>query len=329
MTFWKNRKVLVTGATGLLGGWMVKALLDRGAEVTALVRDRPPSCMFFRDGLDRRVTQVNGSLSDADLLRRTLAEYEIQDVFHLAAQAIVGVAKRDPVGTLKANVEGTWNMLEAARQTGGVQVIMASSDKAYGSSQDLPYLETHPLCGEYPYDVSKSCADLIGRMYAVTYDLPVVITRCGNLFGGGDLNFSRTIPGVIAATLRGERFRIRSDGHYVRDFLYVEDAVDGYLCLAENLAQRPGLKGEAFNLSLGLRLTVLDVVGKVLALMEEAAPEPEILNQASSEIREQYLSAEKIASELGWQPACGMEEGLRRTIAWYRQFLAAQAKPSV
>ena len=324
MSFWSQRKVLVTGSTGLLGGWMVRELLNRGAEVISLVRDCPPSCMFLRDGLDKRVTVAQGSLADRDLLRRLIAEYEIQDVFHLAAQAIVGVAKRDPIGTMKANVEGTWNVLDAAREVGGVQVLLASSDKAYGISNELPYLESQPLRGEFPYDVSKSCADLIGRMYAVTYDLPVAITRCGNLFGGGDLNFSRTIPGVIAATLRGERFRIRSDGHYVRDFLYVEDAVDGYLCLAEKLAANPGLSGEAFNLSLGLKLTVLDVVGMVLALMDEKALEPEILNQASNEIREQYLSAEKAEKILGWRPACGMEEGLRRTIAWYRDFLALQ-----
>ena len=210
MSFWNKRKVFVTGATGLLGGWMVKELLGRGAEVVVLVRDSPPSCMFLRDGMDKQVTVVNGSLADGALLRRVLAEYEIQDVFHLAAQAIVGVAKRDPVGTLKANVEGTWNVLEAARAIGDVQVLLASSDKAYGASEDLPYLESQPLCGQYPYDVSKSCADLIGKMYAVTYGIPVAITRCGNLFGGGDLNFSRTIPGVVAATLRGERFQIRS-----------------------------------------------------------------------------------------------------------------------
>lgn len=323
MSFWNQRKVLVTGSTGLLGGWMVRELLQRGAEVVSLVRDCPPSCMFLRDGMDKQVTVVNGSLDDQALLRRLMAEYEVQDVFHLAAQAIVGVAKRDPVGTLKANVEGSWNLLEAAREVGGVQVLLASSDKAYGISHELPYLESHPLSGQFPYDVSKSCADLIGRMYALTYGLPVAITRCGNLFGGGDLNFSRTIPGVILATLRGERFQIRSDGHYVRDFLYVEDAVDGYLCLAEKLACNPELKGEAFNLSLGLKLTVLDVVGMVRELMEEQAPEPEILNQASDEIREQYLSAEKAERVLGWRPACGMEEGLRRTIDWYRKFLAA------
>ena len=323
MSFWNQRKVFITGGTGLLGGWMIKELIARGAEVVALVRDCPPSCMLFRDGMDKKITLVNGSLEDEALLRRVIAEYEIQDVFHLAAQAIVGIAKKDPVGTLKANIEGTWNILEAARQVGNVQVLLASSDKAYGVSNDLPYLETHALNGMYPYDVSKSCADLIGRMYAVSYGVPVAITRCGNLFGGGDLNFSRTIPGLISATMRKQRFQIRSDGRYVRDFLYVEDAVDGYLCLAEQLANNPKLSGEAFNLSLGLKLTVLDVVGMVLETMNESGMEPEILNQATGEIREQYLSPDKAKSILNWSPRYGMDEGLQRTVSWYQTFLSA------
>lgn len=322
MEFWQNRNVFITGATGLLGGWMTRELLQRGANVVALIRDRNSNCMLFRDGLDRQITLVQGDLADRSLLRRVIAEYDIQDVFHLAAQAIVGVAKRDPVGTLEANVMGTWNVLEAARQVAGTQVIMASSDKAYGSSTNLPYKESHPLCGEYPYDVSKSCADLIGKMYAKTYDLPVAITRCGNLFGGSDLNFSRTVPGVIQATLREEAFQIRSDGHYVRDFLYVEDAVDGYLCLAEKLAGDPSLMGEAFNFSLGLKLTVLDVVDQVLEIMGRTDIKPEILNQASTEIREQYLTADYARDRLGWKPVYGMGEGLKRTVEWYRSFLA-------
>jgi len=322
MGFWQNRNVFVTGGTGLLGGWLVFELLNRGAKVTSLVRDQNSDCMLFRDGLDKRINLVYGALSSLSLLRRVMAEYEIQDVFHLAAQAIVGVAKRDPVGTLEANVRGTWSVLDAARQVSGVQVILASSDKAYGSSTNLPYRESHPLQGRYPYDVSKSCADLIGTMYATSYDVPVATTRCGNLFGGNDLNFSRTIPGCIEASLKEERFQIRSDGNYVRDFLYVEDAVDGYLCLAEKLAENPSLSGEAFNFSLGLKLTVLDVVDKVLRLMGRTDIEPEILNQASSEIREQYLVADYAKERLGWQPKFGMDEGLQRTIDWYTKFLA-------
>lgn len=322
--FWQGRPVLVTGATGLLGGWLVRALHERGAEVVALVRDRTPHRMFVRDGWSERVTVVSGSVDDLDLMRRIVSEYEIHTVFHLAAQTLVGVAKKDPLGTLEANVRGTWTVLEALRQAGSGQVVVASSDKAYGVTTDLPYRESHPLQGEYPYDVSKSCADLIAKMYASTYDLPAAVTRCGNLFGGGDLNFSRTIPGVILATLREEPFRIRSDGLFIRDFLYVEDAADGYLCIAEALANDRDLRGEAFNLSLGLRLTVLDVVEAVLAQMGRPDLKPIILNEASAEIREQSMAADKARERLSWSPRYGMDEGLRRTIAWYRTFLSAE-----
>lgn len=321
MAFWKNRSVFITGAGGLLGGWMTTALCERGANVVALVRDSVPRNMFFRDGLDRRVTVVRGGLSDSELLRRIIAEYEVSTIFHLAAQALVTVAKSDPVGTLEANVQGTWNLLEAVRQTGrDTQVVFASSDKAYGNSMELPYRETHPLVGEYPYDVSKSCAELIAKMYVRTYGLSLAVTRCGNLFGGGDLNFSRTIPGAILSTLRNEPFQIRSDGNYVRDFLYVEDAVEGYLCLAENLARNSSLSGEAFNFSLGLRLTVLDIVAKVLEIMGRTDLKPEILNIASAEIREQYMVADKARERLDWKPVYHLEEGLRRTINWYEEY---------
>ena len=322
--FWQGRPVLVTGATGLLGGWLVSALHARGAEVVALIRDRTPHRMFVRDGWSERVAVVSGSVDDLGLMRRIASEYEIQTVFHLAAQTLVGVAKKDPLGTLEANVRGTWTVLEAVRQAGNGQVIVASSDKAYGVTTDLPYRESHPLQGEYPYDVSKSCADLITKMYASTYELPVAVTRCGNLFGGGDLNFSRTIPGVILSTLRGEPLRIRSDGLFIRDFLYVEDAVDGYLCIAEALAKDSGLRGEAFNLSLGLRLTVLDVVESVLRQMGRSDLKPIILNEASAEIREQSMAADKAREILSWSPRYGMDEGLRRTIAWYRTFLETE-----
>lgn len=320
MAFWMGRKVFVTGGTGLLGGWLVSELLERGAQVVALVRDQVNNCMLFRDGLDQRTTLVYGTITDGDLMRRIIAEYEIETVFHLAAQAIVGAAKKDPVGTLEANVRGTWNVLDALRQVPGAQAVVASSDKAYGSSSDLPYQEHHPLRGEFPYDVSKSCTDLISRMYSVSYGVPVAITRCGNIFGGGDLNFNRAVPGAILATLRNERFQIRSDGKFVRDFLYVEDAVDGYLCLAEKLAQQPALAGESFNLSLELRLTVLDIVHRILATMDRRDLEPIILNEASTEIREQYLSAQKARELLDWTPRFGMEQGLQRTIEWYREY---------
>jgi len=319
--FWKGRSVLVTGATGFLGGWLVKSLYASGAEVTALIRDISPKCMLLREGWLDRINAVYGSLADPDLIRRTLCEYEVDTVFHLGAQTLVLVGKKDPVGTLEANVRGTWNLLEAARQTDVKQIVVASSDKAYGASSDLPYSETHPMQGSYPYDVSKSCADLICSMYANTYGLPVSVTRCGNLFGGGDLNFSRTVPGLVSATLRGERFRIRSDGKFIRDFLYVKDAVGGYLLLAEKLASDRSLIGEAFNFSLEVRLTVLDIVEKVLAMMGRSDLEPIIENIASSEIREQYMMAEKARSRLGWSPTYGMDKGLEETIEWYRDFI--------
>lgn len=321
-SFWGERSVLVTGGTGLLGGWLVPALVRRGSHVVVLVRDSAPESAVVRDGWMSSLAAVYGSISDADLLRRVLAEYAVQTVFHLAAQTQVGVAKVDPVGTLEANVRGTWNVLEAARGCRGVQVVVASSDKAYGASGELPYTEEHPLRGTYPYDVSKSCMDLISSMYATSFSLPVAIARCANLFGGGDLNFARVIPGVIRASLRGERFVIRSDGKYVRDYLYVEDAVEGYLKLAERLAQEPALAGEAFNFSAKESRTVLEVVHAVLQLFGRTDLEPIILNQASNEIREQTLCSDKAQRVLDWAPQFDFPEALKRTIEWYRTYFA-------
>ena len=314
--------MFVTGATGLLGSWLVPELMQRGATVVALVRDGAPRSRLVRDGWLARIATVRGSLTDDGLVRRALAEYSIDTVFHLGAQTLVGIAKVDPVGTLEANVRGTWMLLEAARQCGVRHVLVASSDKAYGNSDHLPYREDHPLQGRFPYDVSKSCTDLITTMYARTYGLGAVIARCGNLFGGGDLNFSRLIPGVILAALKGENFQIRSDGKFVRDFLYVEDAADAYITLAEKLAADPALAGEAFNFGLGLRPTMLDLTEKVLGMMGRADLRPIVQNIASAEIREQYLDAGKANAVLSWTPKYGMDEGLRRTIEWYIAFLA-------
>ena len=310
--------MFVTGATGLMGSWLVKALLREGAEVIALVRDQAPRSMLVREGLIRQIAVVSGDLESLPTMQRAVAEYQPHTVFHLAAQPLVQVAKLDPVGTLRANVMGTWNVLEASRLTGKSNVVVASSDKAYGANENLPYRETHPLQGRYPYDVSKSCTDLITQMYFATYGLKTAIARCGNLFGGGDLNYSRTIPGVIQATLAGERFVIRSDGKFVRDFLYVKDAAESYLTLGGRLAEDPSIAGEAFNFSLGLRLTVLDIVNMTLKIMGRTDLEPVIQNIASSEIREQYLDAMKARQRLGWAPKYGMEEALRETIAWYK-----------
>ncbi|HEX5235983.1 MAG TPA: NAD-dependent epimerase/dehydratase family protein [Silvibacterium sp.] len=323
-SYWKGKSVFVTGATGLMGSWLVKALLREQADVVALVRDQAPNSMLVRDGLLDRIAIVNGELESLPTMRRAIAEYQPHTVFHLAAQPLVQVAKLDPVGTLRANVMGTWNVLEACRLTGKSNVVVASSDKAYGVTEDLPYLETHPLQGRYPYDVSKSCADLVTQMYSATYGLKTAIARCGNLFGGGDLNFSRTIPGVIQATLAGERFVIRSDGKFIRDFLYVKDAAEAYLMLGERLAEDPSVSGEAFNFSLGLRLTVLDIVKMTLSIMGRNDLEPVIQNIASSEIREQYLDRSKAHERLQWSPKYKIEDAMRETIAWYKSELGAR-----
>lgn len=316
--FWQGRSVFVTGATGFLGGWLVGELLKRNAEVVAIVRDGSPRCRFVTEGYVSKISTVHGSIEDLDLIRRTLSEYSVDTIFHLAAQALVGVAKMDPMGTLQANIIGTANVLEAARQSKVQQVVVASSDKAYGCSDRLPYTEDHPLRGTFPYDVSKSCTDLISTMYARTYGLPVAILRCANLFGGGDLNFSRTIPGAIKATLANQRFVIRSDGKFVRDFLYVKDAAEAYLLMAMALSEKPALSGEAFNFGYQERLTVMDVAYQILDLMGHAELEPVIQNQASAEIREQYLDCSKARDVLGWSPKWNMASALKETIEWYR-----------
>lgn len=319
--FWQDRPTLVTGATGLLGGWLVRRLLDAGADVVGLVRDWVPQCELVRSGLLDRICVVRGDIGDQPLLERTLGEYEIDTVFHLAAQTIVPVANRNPVGTLQTNIGGTWTVLEAARRSPMVkQVILASSDKAYGAQPTRPYDETTPLAGRHPYDVSKSCADLLATAFAQTYGLPVAITRCGNFYGGGDLNWNRLVPGTIRSILRGQRPVIRSDGSFVRDYFYVEDGASAYMVLAEALAARPELRGEAFNFSNESPLTVLELVRMILTLMGSDL-EPDIRNEASNEIVRQCLSAAKARRVLNWQPLFTPEEGLQRTIRWYRDAL--------
>ena len=320
--FWQDRPVLVTGASGLLGSWLVPRLLELGADVVCLVRDWVPQSELVRSRAIEKVKVVRGDVRDQALLERALGEYEVGTVFHLAAQTIVGIANRNPVSTFEANVQGTWSLLEACRRSPRVeQIVVASSDKAYGEQETLPYTEETPLEGRHPYDVSKSCADLIAQAYAVTYDLPLVVTRCGNFYGGGDLNWNRIVPDTIRAILRGRRPVIRSDGNYVRDYLYIEDGAEAYLLLAEAMAGKPELKGEAFNFSNEAQITVLGLVEKILTLMGSAL-EPVVLGETTHEIRCQYLSAEKARRMLGWEPLFTLEEGLRRTIEWYREFLS-------
>ncbi len=321
--FWVDRPTLVTGGTGLVGSWLVRRLRQAGASVVCLVRDWVPESELVRSGDLARATVVRGDVRDQATLERALGEHEIRTVIHLAAQTIVGIANRNPVSTFETNIQGTWALLEACRRSPLVQqVVVASSDKAYGVHDQLPYDETAPLRGDHPYDVSKSCADLIAHTYAKSYGLPVAITRCGNFYGGGDLNWNRIIPGTIRSVIRGERPVIRSDGSFIRDYFYVEDGAAAYMLLAEQLAGRPELRGEAFNFSNEIQLTALDVVRQVLASLGSSL-EPEILNQASNEIPHQYLSAEKARRLLNWSPAFTFPEGLQKTIAWYRDFLGA------
>jgi len=318
--FWQDRPVFLTGATGLVGGWLVRRLLGLGADVVCLVRDWVPQSELVRSRLIEQVKVVRGDVRDQELLERILGEYEIVSVFHLAAQTTVGVANRNPVSTLDVNIRGTWALLEACRRSPTVkQIIMASSDKAYGDQERLPYVEAMPLQGRHPYDVSKSCADLIGQAYARTYGLPVCITRCGNFYGGGDLNWNRLVPGTIRSVLRGERPVIRSDGSYLRDYFYVEDGAAVYTLLAEQLAARPELRGEAFNFSNELPISVLDLVGKILAMMGSDL-KPDVRNEASNEIKCQYLDASKAKRMLDWSPAFTLEDGGQRAVRWYEEY---------
>jgi CDP-glucose 4,6-dehydratase len=319
--FWLDRPTLVTGATGLVGGWLVRRLLAAGADVVCLVRDWVPQSEFVRANLIERVKVVRGDVRDQAALERAFGEYEVDTVIHLAAQTIVGIANRNPVSTFETNIEGTWALLEAARRSPTVkQIVIASSDKAYGDHEVLPYSEEAPLQGQHPYDVSKSCADLIAQSYAKTYGVPVAITRCGNFYGGGDLNWNRIVPGTIRSVLRGQRPVIRSDGQYVRDYFYVEDGATVNMVLAEHLARNPGLRGQAFNFSNEIQVTVLELVERLLALMESDL-KPDVQGVATNEIRHQYLSAAKARQLLDWHPLFTLDEGLRRTIDWYRDFL--------
>jgi CDP-glucose 4,6-dehydratase len=323
--FWLDRPTLVTGGTGLVGSWVVRRLVENGADVVCLVRDWVPQSELILSRQIEKVKTARGDVRDQAVLERVLGEYEIDTVIHLAAQTIVTIANRNPVSTFETNIRGTWSLLEACRRSPRVrQVVVASSDKAYGDQETLPYSEKMPLQGRHPYDVSKSCADMITQTYAETYQLPVVISRCGNFYGGGDLNWNRIIPGTIRSVLRGLRPVIRSDGKYIRDYFYVEDGAIAYMLLAEKLAEKPEVGGHAFNFSYENQINVLGIVQKILKLMDSNL-EPEILNQAPNEILHQYLSAEKARQILDWRPQFSLEEGLIKTINWYRDCIGVKA----
>jgi CDP-glucose 4,6-dehydratase len=321
--FWLDRPTFVTGGTGLVGGWLVRRLVQAGADVVCLVRDWVPQSELVGSGLAAKIKLVRGDVRDQAVLERALGEYEIDTVVHLAAQTIVPIANRNPVSTFESNVAGTWCLLEACRRSPTVKAIVyASSDKAYGTAEALPYDEGTPLEGRHPYDVSKSCGDLIAQAYATSYGTPVAITRCGNFYGGGDLNWNRIVPGTIRSVLRGQRPVIRSDGQFVRDYFYVEDGAAAYMLLAERLRTKLELAGEAFNFSNEIQVTVLELVDRVLDLMGSDLA-PDVRCEASNEIRHQYLSAAKARQQLKWEPLFTLDEGLRRTIEWYTSFLSS------
>jgi CDP-glucose 4,6-dehydratase len=317
--FWRDRPALVTGATGLLGGWLVSRLVALGADVVCLVRDWVPQSILLGGDLLDRVTVARGDINDQECLERVLSEYEIDTVQHLAAQTIVGVGLKSPVGTFETNIGGTWRLLEACRRVGVKQVVVASSDKAYGEQTILPYAEDMPLDGRHPYDASKSCADILTQTYVHTYGVKAAITRCGNFYGGGDLNWNRLFPGTIRSVLRGQRPVIRSDGTFVRDYIYIEDAAEAYLDLATALARRDDLAGEAFNFSTETPLSARAAVDKILAAMGSTL-EPDIRDEARGEIKNQFLSAKKARAVLGWKPVYAVEDALARTIGWYRDY---------
>ncbi len=318
---WEGRRVFVTGATGLVGSWLCRSLVDQGAHIVVLVRDWDPKSEFIRSGTIQKCSVVSGFLEDYGTLERALSENEIDTVFHLGAQAIVGTGFRSPLATFESNIRGSYNLLEACRVHQGLvqRVVIASSDKAYGEAAVLPYTEDMPANGRHPYDVSKSCTDLLALTYAHTYGMPVAVARCGNIYGGGDLNWSRIVPGTIRSALEGKAPVLRSDGTFTRDYLFVDDVVDAYLALGESV-QKSGVRGEAFNFSPERPYTVLDIVRQILELVGRTDLEPVILAEAKAEIRDQYLDASKARKVLGWHPRHSLPVGLERSLDWYRSF---------
>jgi CDP-glucose 4,6-dehydratase len=319
-SFWKDRNAFVTGATGFVGAHVARTLVEQGARVVCLQRDALPTNSLDLFDLRHRVTVINGIVEDRSLMERIINEYEIQAVFHLAAQAIVGVANRSPLSTFESNIRGTYSLLEACR-TGQMirSVVVASSDKAYGSHEDLPYREDYPLLGLFPYDASKACTDILARSFAHTYGTPVAVTRSANIYGPGDINLSRIIPGTIVSVLRDQPPIIRSDGTPVRDFVYIDDVVRGYVLIAEKIDE---VRGEAFNLSAGQPVQMIDLVERIIKLSGKNL-EPRIMSQKKieREIDAQYLSAEKVDERLAWRAKVGLDNGLQRTIEWYRDYL--------
>ena len=318
--FWLLKNTLVTGASGFLGSYVVEELVKKQANVIAIVRDQVPKSRLIHEKIDQNITTARGDIRDYFFVKRILNEYEINSVFHLAAQTIVPIANRSPISTFESNIKGTWNILEACRDSELVnEIIVASSDKAYGAKDQLPYYETDPLNAMHPYDLSKTFTDLLAQSYFETYGLATGITRCGNLYGGGDLNFNRIVPQTIRSLLYDQNPEIRSDGTFTRDYFYVEDAANSYITLAEQLLSKK-LQGEAFNFGTGNQVSVLDLVNLMIKISKKSNLKPEIKNTAKGEIKDQYLSCEKAEKILKWKPSHSLEEGLSKSYQWYKRW---------
>lgn len=321
-SFWSDRTVLVTGAGGFVGSWLTAGLVRSGARVVAILRDSPGEALLRKQGVLSEVTVLQGSITDYRLVERALNEYEVDSCFHLAAQAIVSAANRSPISTFEANIQGTWTLLEACRLTPAVKrIVVASSDKAYGDQPILPYTEDTSLYGRYPYDASKVCTDVLARCYAGTYDLPIAVARCANIYGGADLNWSRLIPGTIRSVLLDEEPIIRSDGTPERDYLYVTDAVRAYMTLGARSADAD-TRGRAFNFGSGTPISALDLVARILAVAASSL-RPRILGEAKGEIDRQYLDSSFARDVLGWKPEVSLDEGLPEALDWYADYLQA------
>ncbi len=312
---WENKNVFITGCTGFIGCWLAKELVESGARVTGLVRDVVPQSAFFQFNLNKKITIVAGKIDNFQLLKRIISEYEIDTVFHLAAQTQVEIAHQDPLSTFETNIMGTCNILEACRTSGRhiKRIVIASTDKAYGEQAKLPYTEEAPLRGIYPYDASKSCTDLIAYSYFKTYQLPVCITRCGNVYGPGDLNFKRLIPGTILSVLKNQPIIIRSDGTFKRDYLYVKDTVRAYLTLANGI-ENLHLSGEALNFSSGTPISVIDMTHKILDVFGKKDYPIKVLGEAQYETKDQYSSNQNAYKKLNWKPTYTIENALKETI---------------
>ena len=317
--------VLVTGGTGVIGAWLLKKLVEFNLNTTVLIWGDYENPELAGNNTLSKTNNIYGSLTDLNFLKSSIKEHEIDVVYHLGAQAIVETAANNPLTTFESNIRGTYNLLEACHSSEQnlKAIVVASSDKAYGAHDRLPYLEEAPLVGRHPYDVSKTCADIIAQSYYETYGLPIGIARCGNIYGGGDLNWSRIVPATIRSFVFEQSPVIRSDGTFVRDYLYVKDAVNGYIQLAENL-DRDAVKGQAFNFGNESPVTVLELVSEIQMLMKTQYLNPNVLGTTNSEIHSQYLSAAKARELLGWSPDNDLKSGLMETISWYREFLQAE-----